>query len=260
MFNVPDNGFALAAGLADLSDGALVWIVIAFSVAAFAQALSGFGFSLLCIPLLTLIGTRVDAVVSSTMVGLVTQLWMAWRMRDEVDRSVVKWALPASFLGMPVGIGIGHVVSDRAMRVAVGVAVLSAVVAIQRGLAVRGKPSKVDSVAGFISGMLSTTTGTNGPPLVVALAGRSLLPGVTRATLSALFCGANIVTVALFALDGSISSRAPLIAAVGLVPALAVRAGSEPLFRKLNPARYRNIVLGLLTVAGVVAIINAFRV
>ena len=165
-----------------------------------------------------------------------------------------------SFLGMPVGIVIGHVVSDRAMRIAVGVAVLSAVVAIQRGLVVRGRPARVDSVAGFISGVLSTTTGTNGPPLVVALAGRSLAPGITRATLSALFFGGNVVTLALFAVDGSISDRAPVMAAIGVVPALAVRAGSEGLFRRLNPARYRSLVLGLLTVAGVIAILNALRV
>lgn len=192
------------------------------------------------------------------MVGLVTQLWMAWRMRNEVDRSVVRWALPFSFVGMPVGIAVGHIVSDRSMRVAVGGAVLVAVVAIKRGLTVRGRPSRVDSLAGFVSGVLSTTTGTNGPPLVIALAGRSLQPGVTRATLSALFCGANIVSLALFAIDGSISDRAPVIAAVGLIPALAVRAGTEPMFRKLDPARYRNVVLGLLSIAGTVAIVNAF--
>ncbi len=242
-----------------LSGEATTWIAVVFAIAAFAQALSGFGFSLLCIPLLTLVSTRTDAVVSSTMVGMVTQIWMAYKLRAEVSREVVKWALPASFVGMPVGILIGHVVSDRALRVAVGVAVLFAVIAIQRGFAVRGRPSRVDSVAGFVSGVLSTTTGTNGPPLVVALAGRSLQPGITRATLTALFCGANIVTIALFAADGSISSHAPVIAMIGLVPALGVRAASEGLFRKLNPARYRTLVLTLLTVAGTVAIINAFR-
>ena len=230
-----------------------------FSVAAFAQAMSGFGFSLLCIPLLTLVSTRTDAVVSSTMVGMVTQIWMAYKLRGEVNREVVRWALPASFVGMPVGIVVGHLVSDRALRVGVGVAVLFAVIAIHRGLAVRGRPSRVDTVAGFVSGVLSTTTGTNGPPLVVALAGRSLPPGVTRATLTALFCGANIVTIALFAADGSIHERAPMIAAVGLIPALGVRAASEGLFRTLNPARYRSVVLALLTIAGTVAIINALR-
>ena len=252
------NGLTLAASQS-LSDASMVWIVAVFGIAAFAQALSGFGFSLLCVPLLTLVCTRTDAVVSSTMVGMVTQIWMAFKLRREVSRDIVRWALPASFVGMPVGILIGHVVNDRALRVAVGVAVLFAVVAIHQGFAVRGRPSRVDSVAGFVSGVLSTTTGTNGPPLVVALAGRSMEPGVTRATLTALFCGANIVTIALFAVDGSISSRAPVIAAIGLIPALGVRAASEGLFRKLNPARYRTLVLGLLTVAGLVAIANAIR-
>ncbi len=242
-----------------LSNRAVAWIVVAFAVAAFAQAMSGFGFSLMSIPLLTLICTRTDAVVSSTMVGLVTQLWMAIKLRAEVDRNVLRWALPASIVGMPVGIVIGHVVNDRAMRIAVGIAVLFAVVAINRGFTAHGRPSRVDSVAGVISGILSTTTGTNGPPLVVALAGRSLAPGVTRATLSALFCAANIVSLALFAADGSVSNRAPIIAAIGVIPALGIRAGSEGLFRKLDPARYRRLVLGLLTVAGIVAILNAFR-
>ena len=236
-----------------------MWIVAAFCLAAFSQALSGFGFALLCIPLLTVVCSRSDAVVAATMVGLVTQLWLAFRVRHEIDRPTVRRALPASLLGMPVGIVVGHLVSDRALRIAVGVAVLSAVVAISRGATVRGRPVIVDSTAGFVSGVLSTTTGTNGPPLVVALAGRSMPPGVTRATLTGLFLAANVVSLALFAADGRVSRRSTLIAAIGLVPSLTVRAATEPLFRRLDPLRYRNVVLTMLTLAGIVAIVNALH-
>lgn len=171
----------------------------------------------------------------------------------------MKRMLPASMVGMPIGILIGHVVSDRVLRIAVGLAVLVAVVAIKRGLAVAGKPGIVDRIAGFVSGVLGTTTGTNGPPLVIALAGRGLSPGVTRATLTMMFSFANVVSLALFALDRSVSRAALVVAAIGVVPALTVRAAAESTFRKLDAERYRSLVLTLLTVAGVVAIVNAFR-
>jgi uncharacterized protein len=208
---------------------------------------------------LTLVVSRLDAVVGSSFVAFVTQAWMALVLRREADHATVKRMLPASLLGMPIGILIGHVVSDRVLRIAVGLAVLVAVVAIHRGLTVVGKPRIVDRVAGFVSGILGTTTGTNGPPLVIALAGRGLSPGVTRATLTMLFSFANIVSLALFAVDGSVSRATLVVAAIGVVPALVVRAAAESTFRKLDAARYRSLVLGLLTVAGLVAIVNAFR-
>ena len=253
------GALSLATIASPLAAPAWVWVVAVFSLAAFAQAISGFGFSLISIPLLTVVCTRTDAVVSGGMVGFVTQSWMAWHLRREVERDVVRWALPASFLGMPVGILIGHVVNDRAMRIGVGVAVLAAALSISRGWRVTGKPHIVNGLAGLISGVLGTTTGTNGPPLVVALAGRGYTPGVTRATLSSLFFFANIVALGLFALDGSITKRASVIALVGVLPAVIVRGASEGTFRRLDPARYRRIVLGLLTVAGTVAIANALR-
>lgn len=179
--------------------------------------LSGFGFSLTAIPLLTLVCSRKDAVVSSTLVGLVSQTAMAWQLRREIERDAIRWALPASIVGMPLGIVVGHLVSERAMRIGVGVAVLVAVASMVRGATLRGRPRVIDTCAGVISGVLATTTGTNGPPLVIAFAGRNLTPGVTRATLSTMFAIANVVAFALFALDRSVSTRVPALAAVGLV-------------------------------------------
>ena len=41
--------------------------------------------------------------------------------------------------------------------------------------------------AGFTGGILSTSTGTSGPPIVIALSAKQLEPAVFRATISAIF-------------------------------------------------------------------------
>ncbi|MFM9226915.1 MAG: hypothetical protein ACKOQ1_09895, partial [Actinomycetota bacterium] len=49
----------------------IIWIVACVAVAAFAQSLSGFGFALIAVPLMTVVLEPRVAVVVATMVGAV---------------------------------------------------------------------------------------------------------------------------------------------------------------------------------------------
>jgi uncharacterized protein len=209
------------------------------------------------VPLLAVVCTRTDAVVAQTVVGFFVTTYLAWQLRADVDRKLLSRALPASIVGMPLGIVVGHLVSDRILRFVLGVSVILAATAIARGWRFRSRPEVVDIVAGGVSGILSTTTGTSGPPIVIGMAGRDLSPAATRSSLQAIFMVANIVTIGLFAFDHSLTKRGIGVGVIGLVPAVLVRRSGERMFRKLNPERYRKLVLVLLFVAGAVALVTA---
>ena len=51
----------------------------------------------------------------------------------------------------------------------------------------------VDLISGFFSGVLSTITGTNRPPLVIGLSGRRLPAAQQRATLSTWLAVGNVI-------------------------------------------------------------------
>jgi uncharacterized protein len=209
------------------------------------------------VPLLAVVCTRIDAVVAQTVVGFFVTTYHAWKLRADVDRRLLSRALPASIVGMPLGILVGHVVSDRALRFVLGISVILAATAIAKGWRFRSRPELVDIVSGGVSGILSTTTGTSGPPIVIGMAGRDLSPAATRSSLQAIFMVANFVTIGLFAADGSLTKQGIGVGVIGLVPAVLVRRSGERMFRRLNPDLFRKLVLALLFVAGAVALITA---
>jgi uncharacterized protein len=237
--------------------GQVIWVAIAFTIGSFAQSVSGFGFTLIAVPLLTLAVRPADAVVGQTFASLLLSAWMGVQLWPEADKAMLKRIVPMSFVGMPIGIVVSSRLSDRGLRIGVGIAVISATVAIASGWKLKHVSAPMEYAAGLVSGILNTTTGTNGPPLVVTLAAREHQPAKFRATLQVAFALANVVAIPLFVASGKVTSTGLRVAAIGLVPTLAGRLIGEPVFRRLKPERFRVIVIAMLFAAGTVALIRA---
>jgi uncharacterized protein len=233
--------------------GQVIWVAVAFTIGSLAQSVSGFGFTLIAVPLLTLAIRPADAVVGQTFAAVLLSFWMGVQLWPEADKAVLKRIVPMSFIGMPIGIIVSSRLSDRGLRIGVGIAVISAAVAIASGWKLKQVSAPMEYGAGLLSGILGTTTGTNGPPLVVTLAAREHPPARFRATLQVAFALANVVAIPLFVASGKVTSTGLRVAAIGLLPTLAGRLLGEPIFRNLNPQRFRVIVIVMLFAAGAVA-------
>jgi uncharacterized protein len=248
----------LAASAASLSVGAAAWICCAFVLGSFAQAVSGFGFALVAIPLASLVVSPTDAVVIQTLASCLLSLVMAWNYRHDTDRVVLRSMLSGVIVGIPIGMVVASSVSDRALRFGVGVAVIVAALSIATGFRIKtSRPNQVNAVAGVVSGVLGATTGTNGPPLVVTMAGQDVAPATFRANLQAAFAVSNLILVPLFIAAGKVTRIGLVGVAIALVPTLVGRVVGERVFARLDPTRFRRVVLGMLFLAGTVAIVKA---
>ena len=87
-----------------MSGADLAWIAGCIAFASFAQSLSGFGFSLLAVPLMTLVVSPRDAVVVATIIGMISTTSQAFFDRKHVDRAIAKRLVLASYAGMPFGL------------------------------------------------------------------------------------------------------------------------------------------------------------
>jgi uncharacterized protein len=230
-------------------------LIVAAAVlgAALVQAVTGFGFGLLSVPVMTLAIDVKVAVVVSSFVGATVTTWQAWAMRGERDKALVKRMIIPAYLGMPIGLLIYVVVADDVLRVMLGVAVLAAVVLLVAPVPIPvGAP--LDIGAGFISGVLNSSLSTNGPPLVFALHARNLAPHTFRATISMIFSLSNVVGLTLFVVAGKVN-RDGLVAAAVALPAMGIgQLLGLPLRRRVDPARFRVLTLALLVVAAISAI------
>ena len=227
--------------------------------AAFNQAISGFGFALLGVPMLSLLTTAAHAVVIVSLVALPVSIAMALRHHDHVDRRSTGLLTAASLAGMPLGVVVLTVVSDGVLRVIIGVAVLMLATMIAAGYTIRRGARTVDLLSGFASGVLSTSTGTNGPPLVLGLRARGLSPRQFRSTLAVLFAVSGVVSLGVFIAVGRVDGVTLSHAAVAY-PFVAIGWLVGDRVAPRVPERvFQHLVVALLYASALSAILSALH-
>ena len=236
-----------------MEPGALIAVFVIVAVAAAINAMTGFGFALVGVPLLALaIGAR-DAVVLLAILTLPMNVGLAWRHRDQIVLPTAKRQTAAAFLGMPIGLVVLLAVTQQVLLAVISVAVLATVVALVRGVELHPHGPRVDYGSGFVSGVLATSIGVNGPPLVAVYHGRGFAPAAFRATASAVFFVTGVVAAVLLVGASAMSADGWWALLPGL---LALPVGwlvGDWLHHRTDPERFRNLVLVLLVVAALTA-------
>jgi uncharacterized membrane protein YfcA len=189
-----------------LNDLLAVTVIICF--AAFLQSISGFGFSLLAMPLLSIFVDIQDAVVIATLCGIFTNAVHLKKDLQLVDQAIARRISLSALIGMPLGVVVLSVFSATQMRVIIGAVIVVLVFLMMRNFVLKTENTKVDIVLGAFSGLLATSVSTNGPPLVFLLQSKQLDPWRLRATLAYVFTisGCASFFVLMIARKGSIEA------------------------------------------------------
>jgi len=232
----------------------------AAAIAAFAgaisQSLSGFGYALLVVPILTVVSGPKVAVVVMTSIGVPLVIFNGWRWRANLRHRMALLLVGTALIGAPFGALFLRTADDRVLTATVGAAVLVMTVAIWRGL--RVPPGRTTlSVAGALSGAFAASTGTNGPPLVIALDAEGLEPDAFRATLQTVFALEGSLALLTFWANGLMTASLLPAIGLGLVGALGGALAGDRVARRVDRSRFRAIVLVTLAASGALALASA---
>ncbi|HWS38462.1 MAG TPA: sulfite exporter TauE/SafE family protein [Actinoplanes sp.] len=232
-------------------------VAAVLTVAALAQAATGFGFSLLAVPLVSVLTGPVDAVVGTTVLAAIINLFAVRKDHHHIRRRTAGTVLLAGLAGLPFGLLLLTLLPAGTLTILIALCVLAGAFAIWRGLRIRSGGAAV-AAAGFLSGVLTTSTGVNGPPMAAAFSAMGLPPREFRATLAAVFVVVGPAGLIGFALAGQFTAGAGMVALVGL-PAIAAGwwAGDRLFARLTDPARFRTVVLWGLAAASVITLVRA---
>lgn len=241
--------------------------VVAVLVGAAVQSATGFGFALISGPVLFALLEPAEAVTALLVLGIAVNLLVVAGRRSG---GVVRWpdvgrVSLAAVPGLAGGALLLGVVPKPVLQGIVGAGVLLAVVLQLRrrepqlsAAAVHRPPWGSVAGIGVLVGVLTTTTGTNGPPLVLWLERRRLDPADARRTISAVFLALNVLGAVVLAVVGRGGSGfRPVLLGVLLAGAVAGHLAGAAVFRRLDPRRFRVAGLVLCTVAGLAAIVSA---
>ena len=244
--------------VAPMSGADLAWIAGCIAFASFAQSLSGFGFSLLAVPLMTLVISPRDAVVVATIIGAISTSSQAVLDRKHVDRKIATRLVIASYAGMPFGLMAFIFVSETGLRLVLGIVVLTAALLLMRGFRLQDESHHFDWLLGMVSGFLSTSTSTNGPPLVFLMQARRLSPATFRATINTVFAIVNIGALAMFITAGKVNTHNLTGVAVAL-PSLGIAIALGYASRRhITQERFNTLVIVLLFLSAISVVVSAF--
>jgi uncharacterized membrane protein YfcA len=227
------------------------WAVAAVLIGGTLQSATGTGFAMLAAPILTAVYGPHASVATLALLGpVISALTLAELRRPEVlGRTALVLSL-AGAPGMVVGVLVLRHAPVDALRVLVALAVLGGVLVIARGARIRGPAAG----PGFLSGVLATSTGLSGPPLVLYLLGHRARPAQIRDTMAAVFLITGAMTIVALAVPGELNPAPGL-----LVLVLATVAGQvlgRFAFARLGD-RHRAATLAVLVLCALVALVPA---
>lgn len=232
-------------------------VAVAAFVAAFTQAVTGFGSALVGMPLLSpVVGVRVASPLMAVIsITLNSSLLL-------IRRQAVRWhamwqIILAAMVGIPFGITVVKLASEHVVLVVLGIVLIaySLYAWFTPQLPTLTHPV-YKYIFGFASGLLAGAYNVGGPPAVVYATGKRWEPAEFRSNLQALFVIENVVVVAGHAYSGNYTPEVLNLLWVA-IPALVVgMVVGLALARYIPDALFRKIVLILLIALGIRLIVG----
>jgi uncharacterized membrane protein YfcA len=228
----------------------MVLVLLIIFTTSVVQAVAGFGFALLAVPLMVVVIDLQSAVIISSFVGTLSNMLQSWQLRRNINRNMIRRFLLATAVGSPAGLLLFVYANQSALKIVLGLSILFGVFVLSRGLELQHVSSWLDWIMGILSGVLLMATSTNGPPLVFVLQARKIDPATFRATLNMVFLVSGAFGLVMFGLAGEVI-RSDVNVAAFAIPAMVIGVSAGVVIRKyVQQELFKKIVLILLTIGG----------
>ncbi|EPX75435.1 sulfite exporter TauE/SafE family protein [Salipiger mucosus] len=176
--------------------------------AAFVRRLTGFGFAMVSVGLLSLFVRPIEAVATTLLLVMVLSVRNIPVMRRSADWHLAGKLTLFGMAGVPVGVATASLVAEDLLRMLIGAGILASLVPMIL------KPPRVPpaakapvAAAGATAGFLNAVAAVPAPPLLVYLMARGDVSLDTRrATLLAIFTLLSLVALAGHLIGGTVQA------------------------------------------------------
>ncbi len=219
-------------------------------VASVLQTSTGFGFSIMATPFLLMIFVPQEAIQINIVLSLVISAALIVKIKDDIDMELLKRISLGSLASVPAGILIFMLVNVNAFKLGVSIVLLLVTILLLLSVKVRATPNR-DYWVGGISGLLTTSIGMPGPPLLIYFTGTNTGKEKLRATTLAFYLiiySISLITQMIFA--GT--SKTVWLYSVYAIPVVFIGLfAGQILFKRLSQRMFRILTYILLSFTGV---------
>lgn len=229
--------------------------------ASFIHGVVVFAFAIILSPMLLLIlPPKLVVILAVILLSFVNifNILMAPYLFRKLEWKRIILLLVGSLLGIPIGTSIIKVVAPSTLKVMMGVIIALFAVVLSRGfyLPPMRRNWFLGAIAGFLSGVLTTSTGLGGPPIVLFLYSQNLRKEVIYSNQIIFFVFIAFFSLASFWVEGLISKEIITIA-ISFLPAeiAGLYLGIE-IFKRIKVTFFRQCAVALIMVTSIFAILS----
>jgi uncharacterized membrane protein YfcA len=238
----------------------LLFALLAALLSGCVAGLTGFGFSLVCAPLLLFSYGPETVVVLTAVLSVFVSADVVRDSWREAEWRLAAALLAPALAGSVAGAWVLRAAETEYLELAVGTVVaLSALVLLRDARIPGARTGWATVLAGSASGALSTSTGLAGPPVVLLLASRGVPKRPFRATGALYFLAAGAVAFAVLALGGSVDGGALPLAAALVPAAVAGKALGASFVGRISERTFRAASLATVALTGALGVATALR-
>lgn len=238
-------------------------VVLAASlVGAFVKAVTGMGYPLLAVPLITLVLGIEDAVVVVAAPNVTMNFLLCWDARRGRHEARDLPALVGfSFAGAFVGTFLLVSVPEEPLLLVLAFTIAAYVVNYLRTPQLRLEPATThrwSPLVGSVAGVMQGAVGVSGPIVAAWLHGFRLPPRAYVFSVTAIFGVSGAVQLSLLTAAGEFTADRALVSALAFVPVLAMIPVGTRLRARLGGRGFELAVLAVLVASGVALPVRVF--
>ena len=225
---------------------------VVISLAYVVFGLSGFGSTVIAVPILAHFLPVSYLVPLMALLDMVSATFIGTRNREHISREELKRILPYMFIGFVVGVTVLVGVPDKYLRLSLGIFAAGIGLYSIRNPVMLKTISRWWSIpAGIVGGAVATVFGAGGPLYATYMSGRLQDKNEIRSTISALISISAFSRAILYAVSGLLLHLTILVGGLALSPfvLLGITIGGH-IHTSLSQQQMRRAVGFLLLATG----------
>ncbi len=160
-----------------------IFIILGASI---LQTSTGFGFSILATPLLLLLFKPMEAIQINLILSLFISFALLTKIKEDIDYGILKRFILGSTAGLPIGIIFFLVLDVKNLMLGISLIILGLTLLLILNFRITQTKGK-DITVGGLSGMLTSSIGMPGPPLLLYFSGTDTKKAKLRGTTLAFY-------------------------------------------------------------------------
>ncbi|MBX9971078.1 MULTISPECIES: sulfite exporter TauE/SafE family protein [Priestia] len=235
----------------------LMVLIIIVLVASLLQTSTGYGFSIVGTPFLLLIYPAHMAIQINIILSICLSAFMIFKIRKEIDKFLLVRLIKGSVMGLIFGIFIYLFLDIQLLKMTVGALILFLTILLILKSTINRTQNK-DFITGGISGLLTTSIGVPGPPLLLYFSGAGIDKTTLRSTTLAYYLFVYFVSLVMQISFGGTSKETWIFSLIAFLPLFAGIMLGQLFFKWISQKVFRIITYIILMFTGVYLLVTSF--